>query len=41
MIASDNDTSDIFFAGINYTGEQLSLSLAITFFPGVIDTGHQ
>jgi hypothetical protein len=36
MIASDNDTDDKFFAGINNTGEQLSpvtTSLAINFSP--------
>jgi hypothetical protein len=44
MIAGDNDTDDKFFAGINDTGEQLSLvslSPVITFFPGVVDTGHK
>jgi hypothetical protein len=74
MIAGDNDTGDKFFAGINNTGEQLSLvttalainllpvsttpvnndttdkfeqlspvttTPAITFFPGVVDNGHQ
>jgi hypothetical protein len=44
MIAGDNDTSDIFLAGINDTGEQLSLmttTLEITVFPSVVDTGHK
>jgi hypothetical protein len=44
MIAGDNVTGDKFFAGINNTGEQLSLvttTLVITFFPGVVDTGHK
>jgi hypothetical protein len=44
MIASDNNSADKFFTGINDTGEQLSLvslSPVITFFPGVIDTGHK
>ncbi len=44
MIASDNDTGDKFFAGINDTGEQFLLvttTPAITFFPGVVDTGHK
>jgi hypothetical protein len=44
MIASDNDTGDKFFAGINDTGEQLSpvtRTPAITFFPGVVDTGQK
>jgi hypothetical protein len=44
MIAGDNVTNDKFFAGINDTGEQLSpvtMTLAITFFPGVVDTGHK
>jgi hypothetical protein len=44
MIAGDNDTGDKFFAGINDTCEQLSLvslSPVITFFPGVVDTGHK
>jgi hypothetical protein len=43
MIASDKDTCNKFLAGINDTGEQLSMATmtpAITFFPGVIDT-HQ
>jgi hypothetical protein len=36
MIAGDNDTDDKFFAGINDTGEQLSLvttALAINLLP--------
>jgi hypothetical protein len=44
MITGDNVTGDKFFAGINDTGEQLSLvttTPAILFFPGVIDTGHK
>jgi hypothetical protein len=44
MIASDNDTADKFFAGITDTSEQLSLVTtkpAITFFPGIVDTGHK
>jgi hypothetical protein len=44
MIAGDNDTGYKFFAGVNDTGEQLSLvttTPAITFFPGVVDTGHK
>jgi hypothetical protein len=44
MIAGDNDTGDKFFAGIKDTGEQLSsvtTTPAITFFPGVVDTGHK
>jgi hypothetical protein len=44
FISGVNDTGDKFFAGINDTGEQLSLvslSPAITFFPGVVDTGHK
>jgi hypothetical protein len=44
MMAGDNDTGDKFFASINDTGEQLSpvsTTLAITFFPGVVDTGHK
>jgi hypothetical protein len=42
MIAGDNDTNDKFFAGINDTREQLSpVTPAITFFPGVVDTGHK
>ncbi len=43
MITGDNDTGNIFIAGINDTGEQLSpvtTTPAITFFPGVIDTGQ-
>jgi hypothetical protein len=42
MIA--NDTADKFFAVINDTGKQLSpvtTTPAITFFPGVVDTGHK
>jgi hypothetical protein len=41
MIAGDNDTGDKFVASINDTGEQLSpvrTTLAITLFPGVVDT---
>jgi hypothetical protein len=44
MIAGDNDTCYKFFAGINDTGEQLlpvTMPLAITFFPGVVDTGQK
>jgi hypothetical protein len=44
MITGDNDTGDKFFASINDTGEQLSpvtTTPAITFFPGVVDTGHK
>jgi hypothetical protein len=44
MIAGDNNTGDTFFANINNTGEQLLLvttTPAITFFPGVVDTGHK
>jgi hypothetical protein len=44
MIARDNDTTDKFFTAINHTGEQLSpvtTTPAITFFPGVVDTGHK
>jgi hypothetical protein len=44
MIPGDNDTGDKFFAGIKDTGEQLSpltTTLAITFFPGVVDTDHK
>ncbi len=44
MIAGDNDTGDKFFTGISNTGEQLSpltTTPAITFFPGVNDTGHK
>jgi hypothetical protein len=44
LIASDNDTSDKFFAAINDNGGQISsvtTTLAITFFPGVVDTGHK
>jgi hypothetical protein len=44
MIAGDNDIGDKFFAGINDTGEQLSpvtTTPVITFFPGVVDTGHK
>jgi hypothetical protein len=44
MIAGGNDTGDKFLAGINNTGEQLSpvtTTPAITFFPGVVDTGHK
>jgi hypothetical protein len=44
MIAGDNDTDDKFFAGINDTSEQLlsvTMTPAITFFPGVVDTGHK
>jgi hypothetical protein len=44
MIAGDNDTCDKFFAGINDTSEQLSLvtmTPAITFFPGVVNTGQK
>jgi hypothetical protein len=44
LIAGDNDTGDIFFTGINETGEQLSpvtTTPAITLFPDVIDTGHK
>jgi hypothetical protein len=43
MIAGDNDTGDKFF-GISNTREQLSpvtTTPAITFFPGVVDTGHK
>jgi hypothetical protein len=43
MIAGDNDTCDKFFAGINYTSEQLlpvTTTLAITFFAGVVDTSQ-
>jgi hypothetical protein len=42
MIAGDNDIGDKFFAGINDTSEQLSpvtATPALSFFPGVIDTG--
>jgi hypothetical protein len=41
MIVGDHDTGDKFFAGINYSGEQLSpvtMTPAITFFPGVVNT---
>ncbi len=44
MIATDNDTCDKFFVGINDTGEQLlpvTTTPAITFFPGVVDTGQK
>jgi hypothetical protein len=44
MIVGDNDTADKFFTGINDTGEQVLLvttTLAIIFFPGVVDTGHK
>jgi hypothetical protein len=44
MIAGDNDTGDEFFTGINDTGEQLPpviTTLAITFFPGVVDTDEK
>jgi hypothetical protein len=44
MIAGDNDTDDKFFASINDSGEQLSpvtTTPAITFFPGVVDTGNK
>jgi hypothetical protein len=44
MIAGENDTGDKFFAAINDIGGQISsvtTTLAITFFPGVIDTGHK
>ncbi len=44
MITGDNDTDDKFSAGISDTGEQLlqvTTTPAITFFPGVIDTGHK
>ncbi len=44
MIAGDNDTGDKFFAAINNTGKQLlpvTTTLAITFFPGVVDTCHK
>jgi hypothetical protein len=44
MIAGDKDTADKFFTGFNDTGEQLSAlttTPAITFFPGVVDTGHK
>ncbi len=44
MIAGDNDTDDKFFAGINDTSEQLlpvTMTPAITFFPGDVDTGHK
>jgi hypothetical protein len=41
MITGDNNSADKFF---NDIGEQLSLvslSPVITFFPGVVDTGHK
>jgi hypothetical protein len=44
MIASNYDTGDKFFAGMNDTGEQLppvTTTPAITFFPGVVDTSHK
>jgi hypothetical protein len=44
MIAGDNDTADKFFTVFNDTGEQLSpltTTSAITFFPGVVGTGHK
>jgi hypothetical protein len=44
MIAGDNDTRDKLFADINDTDEQLSpvtKTLAITFFPDVLYTGHK
>jgi hypothetical protein len=43
-MAGDNDTGDKFFAGINDTVKQLSpvtTTPAITFFPGVVDTGQK
>jgi hypothetical protein len=44
IIAGDNITCGKFFASINDTGEQLSpvtTTSVITFFPGVVDTGHK
>jgi hypothetical protein len=44
MIRGDKDNCDKFFTGISDTSEQLSpvsLSPAITFFPGVIDTSQK
>jgi hypothetical protein len=41
MIAGDNDTGDKFFAGINKQLSPVTTTPAITFFPGVIDTGHK
>jgi hypothetical protein len=44
FISSVNDTGDKFFAGIKDTGEQLlpvTMTPAITFFRGVVDTGHK
>jgi hypothetical protein len=44
MIRGDKDNCDKFFTDINDTSEQLSplsLSPAITFFPGVIDTSQK
>ncbi len=44
MITGDNDTGDKFIASINNTGEQLSpvtMTPAITLFPGIVDTGHK
>jgi hypothetical protein len=41
MIARDNDTDDNFFAGISKQLSPVTTTLVITFFPGVIDTGHK
>jgi hypothetical protein len=44
MIASDNDTGDKFFTGINDTGEQflpVTMTPAIKFFLSVVDTSHK
>jgi hypothetical protein len=44
MIAGENDSTDKLFTGIKDTGEQLLLVLlspVITYFPGVVDTGHK
>jgi hypothetical protein len=43
FIAGVNDTGKQFITGIIYTGEQspVSTTLAIRFFPGVVDTGKK
>jgi hypothetical protein len=40
-MAGDNDTDDKFFASINKQLSPVTTTPAITFFPGVIDTGHK
>jgi hypothetical protein len=44
MIASDNNTCDKFFTGINDSGEKslpVTMTMAVTFFPCVVDTGQK